>query len=569
VYARHALTSKKNEKGWSGASTETLLGGDAPSSATIPAGYLLVRRGTDTSLIEVTARGVVLGRAPECDVPIDDGGVSRRHASIEKREGRWVVEDLGSRNGTSVNGEIVKGATRALEAGDVVRIARTEIVLATLSPLERATDPAEGRAARQFATTSSQHGGRAAIVRVVAPRGRNLSELRGLLDGAGVVESRTETEWILVPFDPATEAVSSLVERLRSTAPEFTIDAASAPEDGASFHALWIRLHAATREAPTIAGVVVADAEMRRIYEFADRLAKVDTTVLILGETGVGKDVLARHVHTQGARKEGPFVRLNCASLPETLLESELFGHERGAFTGADRRKTGYFEAAHRGTLFLDEVGELPASAQVKLLNVLETRAIVRIGGTQEVPVDVRVLCATHRDLVKEVEKGRFREDLFYRISTVKLRIPAIRERPSEVRLLSNVFGAQFAERMGFRPPAFSEAAMEALVRFAWPGNVRQLRNAIEHAVLLSDGKTIEIAHLPSELVDVAAPSEAKGDASASVRSSVETFERDQLRAALEAEKWNQTRAAQRLGLSRRALIYKMQKYDLHKPSRS
>jgi transcriptional regulator of acetoin/glycerol metabolism len=309
-------------------------------------------------------------------------------------------------------------------------------------------------------------------------------------------------------------------------------------------------------------GVCLADPAMMKVFRVARRVAQTDTTVLVLGETGAGKEVLAEQIHRYSARKHKPYVRLNCASLPETLLSSELFGHERGAFTGADRRKIGYFEAADGGTLLLDEIGELSLSMQVKLLRVLENRTVLRVGATAEIPVDVRVICATHRDLPREIEAQRFREDLFYRVSGFTLTVPPLRERPIEVGLLAELFLRQHADRMGNPPPKLSNAALAVLTGHRWPGNVRELRNAIEHAFVMCDGNAIAPEHLPATLSTTTTSSPAS-DRGGGVRDKLEQIERASILAALSDENDNQTRAAKRLGISRRALIYKMAKYDL------
>ncbi len=302
--------------------------------------------------------------------------------------------------------------------------------------------------------------------------------------------------------------------------------------------------------------IVVADPAMLALHKVIERLAATTSTVLVVGETGTGKEVVAERIHRRSPRAGNPFVRINCASLPEALLESELFGHEKGAFTGADRRRAGHFEAADRGTLLLDEIGEMPPSTQAKLLRVLERRAVVRLGSSEETPVDVRILCATHRDLERDVENGRFRQDLFYRISTFTLEVPPLRERPTEVLLLADAFLRRFAADAGRRPPALSGDAAGRLFAHVWPGNVRELRNAMEHAVVMAEGDAVLPEHLPKGL---------RGDAKAAppMRDALEEAERQTIAAALAAENDNRTRAAKRLGISRRALIYKMIKHGL------
>ena len=429
--------------------------------------YLVVRRGEASHVIDLAdGDEVVIGRAAEATVQIDDARVSREHARLIHRDGALRVRDLGSRNGTRLNDETLRGEERALASGDLLRIGDAEIVVAgTLRRPEAAPQPPEGTAR---------------------------------------------------PFIPPS-------------------------------------------------GVVVADAAMVKLFHLVRRVAAMPTTVLLLGETGSGKEVVAEQIHLQSPRAGGPLVKLNCGSLPETLLESELFGHERGAFTGADKRNKGYLEAAHGGTLFLDEIGELTAATQAKLLRVIEERRFMRVGGREEVAVDVRLVAATHRDLEAAVREGRFREDLYFRLSSFVLRVPPLRERPAEIALLAELFARRFAERMGEGPPTITADAAAVLRAHRWPGNVRELRNAIEHAMVLAEEGEVRAEHLPpSVAAGGARRADAEGDAPAGpMKAHLESVEQRAIEEALAAEGGNQTRAAKRLGISRRALIYKIGKYGL------
>jgi len=289
------------------------------------------------------------------------------------------------------------------------------------------------------------------------------------------------------------------------------------------------------------------------------RVAQTETTVLLLGETGVGKEVVAEQIHRQSPRATGRLVRLNCGSLPESILESELFGHERGAFTGADKRKPGYLETAGGGTLFLDEIGELGPSAQTRLLRVLEDRKFMRVGGREEISTDVRFVAATNRDLEGDVRTGRFRQDLYFRLSAFIIRLPPLRERPSEIDLFAELFARQFARRMNRARFRLDPDAISVLRAYEWPGNVRELRNAIEHAVVLADDGVVTAQHLPDTVRgDRPAPA-----ASGGMRGQVAETERRAIEQAMQAEAGNQTRAARRLGISRRALLYKLDKHGL------
>jgi transcriptional regulator with PAS, ATPase and Fis domain len=321
------------------------------------------------------------------------------------------------------------------------------------------------------------------------------------------------------------------------------------------------RPQARTDEASAAAprGVVAIEQAMVQLFDKVRRVARTATTVLILGETGAGKEVVAEQIHLQSPRGHGPFVRLNCGALPRTLIESELFGHEKGAFTGADRRREGYLEAANGGTLFLDEIGELQLETQAHLLRVLENQRFMRVGGTQEIRVDVRLVAATHRDLRVALRDGTFREDLYFRLASFVMQVPPLRERQAEVLPLAELFVQRLAQRMGVKPPILAADAAGALRRYGWPGNVRELRNAVEHAMVLADD-TIRAEHLPESLAGGAA-----GAASGAMRARLEELERSSIEEALKAEGGNQTRAAKRLGISRRALIYKLTKYDLRR----
>jgi transcriptional regulator with PAS, ATPase and Fis domain len=308
----------------------------------------------------------------------------------------------------------------------------------------------------------------------------------------------------------------------------------------------------------------VIDPVMQRVYKLVGKIAPSTMTVLILGETGTGKELVAAAIHRGSPRASGPMIKLNCAALPETLLESELFGHERGAFTGADRRKEGFFEAADGGTLFLDEIGEMPAALQAKLLRVLETKVITRVGGTAEVPVSVRVVAATHRDLHADARAGRFRQDLLYRIGGFTIAVPPLRDRKGEIVPLAEHFVRVAAEEVGRPPPALTPEAREALLAYRWPGNVRELENAIERALVLCED-AIAFGDLPERVREVAQRAgtvPVTGD----IQGQLADVERAAIAAALEAHGDNQTRAARALGLSRRALIYKMEKYGLKPP---
>jgi len=305
---------------------------------------------------------------------------------------------------------------------------------------------------------------------------------------------------------------------------------------------------------------------MRAVYRTVERVAESRANVLITGESGTGKELVARAVHDLGPRREAPFVVVNCAAIPANLLESELFGHERGSFTGAHERRIGRFEAANMGTLFLDEIGEMPLALQAKLLRALQDRTIDRVGSTQPIAVDVRVLAATNRDLEREVAAGAFRADLYYRIHVVPIALPPLRERREDVRLLAEAFLARTRAEAGRGPTRIAPAALAALERHAWPGNVRELENAIERAVALADGEALELADLPDEIQLAARTESLRGEVRSGrvdLETAVARFETDLIRAALARTGGNQTKAADQLGVTRRVLKLKMDRYAI------
>jgi DNA-binding NtrC family response regulator len=318
-------------------------------------------------------------------------------------------------------------------------------------------------------------------------------------------------------------------------------------------------------------GIVLRDPAMRAVYSEAYGAARATISVLVLGETGVGKEVLARAIHGRSPRSEGPFVSVNCAALSESLLEAELFGYERGAFTGASEARAGLFEAAEGGTLFLDEVGEASATTQAKLLRVVEERAVTRIGGRRPRAIDVRIVSATNRDPVADAESGRFRKDLYFRLGGVVLTLPPLRERPSDIEPLARSFASAACQQLERGPIDLAESTLDALRAYSWPGNVRELRNAIERAVILAADDVIKPEQLPPAIRDAqrAAPKEASRapelDA-ASFRAEVKALDRERVVEALERANGNQTRAAELLGISRRTLVSRLHEFGLPRP---
>lgn len=309
-------------------------------------------------------------------------------------------------------------------------------------------------------------------------------------------------------------------------------------------------------------GIIGKDPKMQVIYKLIEDVAPTDTNVLIQGESGTGKEMVAWAIHKNSHRKDKPFVVINCSAYPATLLESELFGHEKGAFTGAIRQKPGRFEQAHGGTVFLDEIGEIPSSAQIKLLRVLQTQRFERLGSEKSMAVDVRILAATNKILLNEVKEGRFREDLFYRLSVIPVHLPLLRERPNDIPLLARHFLRRFTTEQEKNIQEFRTEAMRSLLDYHWPGNVRELENSVEHAVVLAKGDKVEASDLPA-VVQARAPSFAQPGKPAPM----EDHEKKLLHHALEESGWNKKRAAQRLGISRNTLYLKLKKYQISRPT--
>ena len=318
-------------------------------------------------------------------------------------------------------------------------------------------------------------------------------------------------------------------------------------------------------ERPTeFEGMVAKSRRMLEIFSFIERLARYPTTALITGESGTGKELVARALHRRSPLADRPFVICNCSALSPGLIESELFGHVKGAFTGADRDHKGLFEAANGGTIFLDEIGELPASAQVKLLRVLENREIRRVGSPVSMGVDIRVVAATNRNLAQMARAGEFREDLFYRLNVGLIELPPLRERLDDVELLCQHFMRQFTEKLGVEDARLSPAAFDAFQRYHWPGNIRELSNILERALIVARGAEIGCDHLPGEIrapavgSDSASPEEEfPGDLS------LRAAEREQIRRALDSAGGRRVAAARMLGLSRRTLYRKLDKYGI------
>jgi Nif-specific regulatory protein len=321
-----------------------------------------------------------------------------------------------------------------------------------------------------------------------------------------------------------------------------------------------VRLHDELRERYDFSHILGTSGAMRQVCEQVVKVARSNTTVLIRGESGTGKELIAQAIHYNSLRARKPFLKVSCAALPDTLIESELFGYEKGAFTGADQRKKGRFELSDGGTLLLDEIGDISLTTQVKLLRVLQEREFERLGGTEPVKVDVRLIAATNADMEAAVAKGTLRQDLFYRLNVFTIFIPPLRERKSDILLLADHFVEKIATEQGKQVKRISTSAIDALVAYHWPGNVRELQNVVERAVLVSDGQVIHVHHLPPTLQTA----ESSGTAlSQSLGDAVGRFERDMIEDALKMARGNRARAARLLQATRRIVNYKIKQYGI------
>jgi DNA-binding NtrC family response regulator len=348
-------------------------------------------------------------------------------------------------------------------------------------------------------------------------------------------------DYIVKPFDP--DDLSQLVRRAA---------------DHRSLKAENVRLRRSLEDVTAPPPLVGRSPAIRRIKELVGTVAPTETTVLITGESGTGKELVAKAIHAGSPRRFGPLVVVNCGALPEGTLESELFGHEAGAFTGARYRHKGKFEIAQGGTIFLDEVGEVSPKVQVELLRILEEKNVTRLGGSVAVPVDFRVVAATNQDLHARVKAGSFREDLYWRLNVFLIEVPPLRERRDDIPLLAEHFLARFAAATNRKGLAFAPEALAAIEGYAWPGNVRELQNAVERAVVVAAGPLIEAAHLPLRVID-AQPGPAPG--------SLADMERAHIRAVLARTEWNISHAAHVLDVDRTTLYNKIRRYGLERPS--
>lgn len=572
---------------------------------------LLVYHRDGVEVVPLT-RGIVVGREPPSDVVIQDKSLSRRHARFEPiAASQVVVEDLGSRNGTRFAEERVERAT--LQPGDEVRLGGVIVVFHMLSGAAPPQLGLEGHDAFRGAVEAEI--GRARFfgrsfavlaVRSATRAGGHLSRwclrIRDLLRPVDrIALYSAEAVEILLPEvtqEQASAIAGALVER-REGEPPLVCGVALFPGAAASPDELiGLTLEAARGASPT-APVKEASTEgtrtlapraastpereialespgMRRILEQVSRVARSSISVVLHGETGSGKEGLARGIHNAGPRRDKPLVCVNCGAIPESLLESTLFGHEKGAFTGADRQRPGVFEVASGGTVFLDEIGELKAPAQVALLRVLETRRVARVGASKEIEVDVRIIAATHRDLLVMCEAGTFREDLYFRLNGITIEIPPLRERRQDIGPLARHFLSLASERDGRPMRGIEMEALTLLERYDWPGNIRELRNAIDRAVVMAEGDIVTARDLDPSLRKPSAARAAVGVPTAAHRGPARLEgtlkelmthrEKEILVEALRQAGNNQTEAARLLDVPLRTLQHKIKQLGVKRP---
>jgi two-component system response regulator AtoC len=511
---------------------------------------------------------VTLGRDDAAEIRLDDISASRRHATLHLGE-QVSIQDLGGSNGTVVRGrKLDANETVTLGAGDTIELGKTLVVLQhdelsdrsrpwTLITHAHFVDEI-AKAATPFALLRIQ---------VMAPPGVAQDVLSVELAATDVVASFGPGQFEVLARGKTADEGQRLLEKLSSklvaAGARVRAGASAAPRDGTTAEEL---LAACARPAAAPApGFVVRDDAMAAIYRLLDRIAPSNINVLLLGETGSGKEVLSAEVHRRSKRSAAPFLKLNCTTLSESLLESELFGHEKGSFTGAIKTKPGLLETAKGGTVLLDEVGEIPPSIQAKLLRVLEERQVMRVGGLKAEPIDVRFVFATNRDLEAEVARGAFRADLYFRINGISVLIPPLRDRIAEIEPLARAFAADSASKDGREAPEFTAEAIAALKAWPWPGNIRELRNTIVRAELLAGEGLITPAALSlgksGGPTQVAAPA-ASGT---NLRDEREAAEKRAVLEALEKCDGNQTKAAELLGVSRRTLVTRLSQYGLTK----
>jgi two-component system response regulator AtoC len=563
--------------------------------------HVLVMSPDSFNTFPLPAAGVVtIGRSGNSQILIDDPMVSREHALLHVGDlgPSLLLEDTGSANGTRLRDQTMSPGQRIpIAPGEAISIGNTVLMVQqnrSLSGHHRLWSHAyfETRLEAECGRGDTSSG-RFALLRLRLERPLGWTSLAPILNrevpAPNVFAAYGPNDYEILLIEKSEDEGAVAAERLRAALADADVVALAAlacyPRDGRSVHELLSRANArlrspgprdAVKPSPGTRPASLQGAEMRRVHELAVRAAGSIINVLILGETGAGKEVMAKTVHRSSPRHEKPFLALNCAGLPETLIESELFGHERGAFTGAVAAKPGLLESADGGTVFLDEVGELPLNVQAKLLRIIETREVTRVGALRGKVIDVRFVSATNRDLEQEVMKGTFRRDLFFRLNGISLSIPPLRERPTEIPALAWQFMEACCKESGRPVLNLGTDAMNLLIGYSWPGNIRELRNVMDRAVLLCDGDEILPEHLPLEkmvpAIPGAVPRPTDGErASVALSFSLspdELEERQRMVEALARSVGNQTKAALDIGMPRRTFVSKLDRYGIPRPQK-
>jgi DNA-binding NtrC family response regulator len=574
--------------------------------------YLLVLDGDSSWLSSLPGSGsLLIGRSSNADIEVKDPSVSRQHARVSVEAGEVFLTDLGSHNGARINGRRMSGS-QLLQSGDVVTLGDVTLVLhcgERALPARSVLDAAalRGRLAEELDRVRSYErpvsvfalelgGSNAQVAGLV----RAASDALRPMDLLGQVDTCLMAVLPEIEGEEAEAIAQQMLELLSPQAPQARAGLATAPQDGLNAEALMAAARAAALKASPgslqISGpnlhwlslgersVMVADPKMVTLFEKLRRLAAGFLNVLIHGETGAGKENAAWAVHFWSSRAAKPFVAINCAALPESLAESELFGYERGAFSGADKAHAGFLERSSGGTLFLDEVGELPLTIQAKLLRAMEQKRLTRLGDSREREVDLRIVSATNRVLEDEVKAGRFREDLYFRLRGAQVVLPPLRDRPQELPLLASVFLKESCARYGRSAPHLSASVMEVLSTHAWRGNVRELKAAMDYVATMCIGPIVEPSHLPDTLYRIFSsapePTAVQGSAAPGASSPVSSaepprrtfrplteevheLERQRILEALEATGGVQTRAAQLIGMPLRTFAFKLKRYKI------
>jgi DNA-binding NtrC family response regulator len=537
----------------------------------------------------------IIGRSPECDVPIDDETISRRHVSVTTTASGASVRDLGSSNGTLVNGRRV--ATAVLEPGTVVSLGRAQIILEQRRGRAVAdllsVDAFQRRLAIEVDRSSRYHNpitlaligdrGNGALddssVSPIAAAARSIDSVARLDSGTVAVlmpelgsrEGRASATTLLAAADSAGARCGVATWPADAYGASELLAAARGALEHAGEGAVATASDAVYIHEASDGRFVFAEPAMLRVVSTCRRLGPTDLPVLVLGETGTGKEIVARMVHDFSDRCDGPLVAVNCAAVQHDLAESELFGHVRGAFSGADQAREGKLQAASGGTLFFDEIGEMAPAIQAKILRVLESRKLTRLGENREISIDLRIVAATNRDLAEEVEAGRFRRDLYYRLCAATVTLPPLRQRPREVAILARHFLRTAGAHCGDEAMELSPKTLRILRRYPWPGNIRELRHVIQRAAAMTTGEVIYPSALPAE-IDIESRAEAveAGGVEASDESpfrplaaTIQEIEVREIRRALRETGGVRKRAAELLDMPLRTFYVKLKQYGL------